>query len=973
MKLKNLFIALAICPFVYAKQAQKQAPMEITVPQNANIAGITINQNDTINDPYALTTDGKIRVKSLSCTGSPCGGGGSVSPGGVSGNIQVNVGDAFTGRSNHNIWASSTVITSSGNDNKPLMSITSTDASNGPAGLIVTSTGVGNTLSIISNGTPSGGLQNATGGAVNIKMNGIHEGLVVYSSTTDSQAGSSFVLLKNDAPLYNDPILWIEDAGHESNPAIRIDSHAPDMEWVNESTDTANGMGKWEQAIPYQGTQFQVNSRAYDNSTFERVAEWRMRQKGGGLAIYPAVAGENGNPTATSTTGKLIWLTTDSVREIGIRGPTAASASWYWTLPSTFNNAGEVMYQASNGPDRNLAFTTGTSAGKFLQSNGTSAPTWETVSASGGSGIVSDGTFTWVNTQGISVSTITASSTTLITGTMPSGVMSGMLNIQNTNTGAGSWYTGINLLGGSSLVPSWFMGVRTGTLPIGLVLGTSGTEIARFNTDGSVLTSSLTISHADGLKVNHGVTAATLTLTGGDNFSFSNDQGTSFYQVVGSSTNATVGQCAIWTSSWTQVSGACGGGAGDMILASTQTMTGQKVFSSTRSLIIQPIGNIGVTNGATLASTDGAFIYDVTQSTGLGLVVFNGAGQSVASANSMMTVISTAPNYGGYFMRIMRRDANSNGEIRTDSPNPNFEFVETDQTNAKFEIGINNGISYWATRNAADSGFERVAEFASVQAGPYVAVKSTGALRFEDLEGSYLGFHAPDLSASWAHELWSTSSNVGKVLIQTSNGGKRPLAWSDTFGTSGSSITINGAGLRVQTTLTASSGTFSTALTIPNGASPTVDVTGQIAYDTTDGALVAYNGQVADVIAVATQTVSVTISSGTGWGGLTIPVWRAPTDMAVTVTKIIAESLPAGTTVLYQLNERAFGTVNTSGSDVFSVGYSTAHAQGVTTTAFADTSIAAQSSLVLKTPTTGASAGNPDAMTFTIYYLRNRE
>ncbi len=62
--------------------------------------------------------------------------------------------------------------------------------------------------------------------------------------------------------------------------------------------------------------------------------------------------------------------------------------------------------------------------------------------------------------------------------------------------------------------------------------------------------------------VTYGLAVGSLTVTGGGNLAFSNDQGSTFYQVVGSSTSPTVGQCAVWTSSWTQVSGACGTGGG---------------------------------------------------------------------------------------------------------------------------------------------------------------------------------------------------------------------------------------------------------------------------------------------------------------------------------------------------------------------------------------------------------------------------
>ena len=64
--------------------------------------------------------------------------------------------------------------------------------------------------------------------------------------------------------------------------------------------------------------------------------------------------------------------------------------------------------------------------------------------------------------------------------------------------------------------------------------------------------------------VTYGLTVGTLTVSNaaGGNLSLSNDNGASFYQVVGSSSDATVGTCAKFSSSWTIVSGDCGTGGG---------------------------------------------------------------------------------------------------------------------------------------------------------------------------------------------------------------------------------------------------------------------------------------------------------------------------------------------------------------------------------------------------------------------------
>lgn len=97
-KLRLILASLFLSTGVYALQPQSQAPMTVTVPQNGNVVGVTINQNDTNNNPNALTTNGAVTVGSLTCTGSPCGtgsGGYAVQPATVS--FQLNQGLAFGG------------------------------------------------------------------------------------------------------------------------------------------------------------------------------------------------------------------------------------------------------------------------------------------------------------------------------------------------------------------------------------------------------------------------------------------------------------------------------------------------------------------------------------------------------------------------------------------------------------------------------------------------------------------------------------------------------------------------------------------------------------------------------------------------------------------------------------------------------------------------------------------------------------
>lgn len=245
---------------------------------------------------------------------------------------------------------------------------------------------------------------------------------------------------------------------------------------------------------------------------------------------------------------------------------------------------------------------------------------------------------------------------------------------------------------------------------------------------------------------------------------------------------------------WGTVSASAAGSTGNVQVNQAGTTVGRSNFNIwSSSSVFTYSGNIGVSIGATAAATEASSMFDVSDSTSNGVTIFNNQGQTVGSANSMLTLISSNTTYGGYFIRIFRDSPNSNGEIRVDSPNPNYEMKETDtgNDNDSFEIGINNGISYWATRNGANNSFERTVNFPSIASGaPGIVILSTGSLKFSDTAASTLGFKAPNtLGASWTHDLWSTSSNTGKLLIQTSDSGNRALAWSNTYGTASSSLT----------------------------------------------------------------------------------------------------------------------------------------------------------------------------------------
>ncbi len=291
-------------------------------------------------------------------------------------------GSASTGR-----WVfagSSATVTNSGVDANPMLSMTNTDTSNNPSVVVITSTGTGNLLRLVSNGEPGGGVQQHNGGALNIQQNTLGDAVVIVSSFPSAQIGTSVMLMYVDNANYNDPIWRVFKTAFNSAPEARWDSPAPNMEIINTSTDNAHGLGKWEPfAIGHFAVDLQVNSRAWDNSTFENVARWHPLDGAGdgrppGLYLAAQDLTNDSGVLSSSNTATVRFATRNG-HEVGIAGPLdVAAGSWDHRLPPESSISGQVIYGGATDSfgARPWHFTTGGSAGQCLQNNGTSAPTW---------------------------------------------------------------------------------------------------------------------------------------------------------------------------------------------------------------------------------------------------------------------------------------------------------------------------------------------------------------------------------------------------------------------------------------------------------------------------------------------------------------------------------------------------------------------------------------------------------------------
>jgi hypothetical protein len=116
-----------------------------------------------------------------------------------------------------------------------------------------------------------------------------------------------------------------------------------------------------------------------------------------------------------------------------------------------------------------------------------------------------------------------------------------------------------------------------------------------------------------------------------------------------------------------------------------------------------------------------------TKSTEGGLVIKSDDGH-LDSASAVLEVRATNPEYNQPVLRI--RQAGERGgaaSIRIDDPNPDIEFVETDQVApaGKYEIAVSEDRLQINGRNASDTAFETFVVFQRLGAGGNVGFRAT--------------------------------------------------------------------------------------------------------------------------------------------------------------------------------------------------------------------------------------------------------
>lgn len=185
-------------------------------------------------------------------------------------------------------------------------------------------------------------------------------------------------------------------------------------------------------------------------------------------------------------------------------------------------------------------------------------------------------------------------------------------------------------------------------------------------------------------------------------------------------------------------------------------------------------------------------------------------------------------------------------------------------------------------------------------------------------------------------------------------------AGSSTFNSDGSlTVVSTTTGVSTFDGLSVVSGTF----TVPSGANPNVD-TGAIAFDTTDGVYFGHNGTEKFQIAHATRQFTVTISTPPGgWSGAVIPLETVVPYAAITIRRIRG-TVMSGTSVTFNIEERAFGSLGSAGTDIMTSDLA-ATTTGATSTTFSNSSIAADAHMALAVTSV---SGSPNYLTIQVTY-----
>jgi hypothetical protein len=203
---------------------------------------------------------------------------------------------------------------------------------------------------------------------------------------------------------------------------------------------------------------------------------------------------------------------------------------------------------------------------------------------------------------------------------------------------------------------------------------------------------------------------------------------------------------------------------GNATISGNINITG--TINSTMEILVPQI-DTGYSPSGNIYS-NGAFIIDNTKNPGNAVSIFSNNGSPSVGAN-LLLLATMNDSYDRPLLRII--DASESGgaaSIRMDSPNPDIELVENDQTSpqGKFELAVQSDRFQINSRNAADNSFENFISFIqkAYLTGGYAI--ETFTINSTSPVSDYILFNDQAKSAGASHGIRWTNENGGTDLAR---------------------------------------------------------------------------------------------------------------------------------------------------------------------------------------------------------------
>lgn len=352
-----------------------------TIASGGNVAGLTITQNDTTNNPRGILINNAGTGNSIKLAPTGDTGNSASTSGAFLLDNTLNPGIGFNVYSNHAAPTGAALLFMKMDNvsaNKPVLRVDNNGISNG----------------LVFNQNGNTGTTTGSSGGLLVKQNGTGFGAQFYSNV--GAGAGALVYIETDNVSWDQPLLHIKTAGTNGGAAnIRLDGPAPQIEFVE--TDQSAPAGKYE--IGVNGDQFYVAGRNSGDSSFEKIADFYRRATGGGMGLYGTTSGTtvlvpsataSGTLTLPAATDTLVGrATTDTFTNKTMTSSTNVLGSVTMTLGSDASY--DIYYRNASGVLTRLANGT---TGQFLGANTGAAPSWQTPSGGGSGTVTNTGTLT---------------------------------------------------------------------------------------------------------------------------------------------------------------------------------------------------------------------------------------------------------------------------------------------------------------------------------------------------------------------------------------------------------------------------------------------------------------------------------------------------------------------------------------------------------------------------------------------------